>query len=730
MSRDELQESKENSIMDALIRGHDLLTERPNFKLIGREADLDRLSAILMRDKANSVIISGPGGVGCSAICMGLQARKSEPNAPFDIINKRLFWLDVDRLFASGDAKQIDQDFKWVISLLERTNDSILIIEDTKDFLEAIRNNGVSYFINSLNSCMKKDLTQIIFAVRDEDLNSLLNAHSDMREYYTLMFIDEPKPAALPKIIEGVSMELEVHHGIKIHPEAISVAIDLTTKYRTEDAGLSRAQPERSITLLDRALATYRLNAHEQHPKVPALLEKLKLAPQGEQGGIGLEISNLQKEFLDTQEQIKKLYRLQRDGEDAIFELEERLRTQLEKEKASRQNDKEEDTESIRSFSEVAANGGVESNAVFELRQKIAKFEEIVGENRKKYEALTADINSQLLLTTEMVMAEFSNISGIPADKLNENEREKLKNLEGNIQNFIYGQNEVVKAVADSIKAARIARRADDDNKPQASYFFLGPSGVGKSEICRVLAELLYDNRAALFKFNMAEYSEQHAKAKLIGAPPGYEGFEVGGILTNGMRKNPNRALLFDETEKAHDTIFDLFLSILDDGELSDSVGRKVYFKNTLVFMTSNIGLKHFMDKTLTRPQQIEAAWEDLKVRYRPEFLNRFNGRENVMCFNTLGLDSIQRIVTKEITKINAKYAHLGIGIDFNQDTFNDFCRDRYDPAIGARGIPGYINKHIEPFIVNTAFDDPNFKGRFLVNYDTNSKTLSYEVEK
>lgn len=705
--------------MNYLINGSDRLPT--DFKLIGRENELERLSSILMRSKANSIILVGAGGVGCSVLCMGLQAMKDDPNAPFDIISKRLFWLDVDGLFSSGKSEEINAQFQKICSILKRTPDSVMIVEDTRDFIEAMRNYGQTHFINSINSMVKSHQTQIIFEVRDEDLDMVLKVHSDMNEYYTMIDLAEPAPEVLPEIIKGISSNLVEHHGIKIQEDAYLTALEITSKYRTRDLGLSRAQPERTITLLDRALSTFRLNAHKQHPKVTKLLELQKADPSVDYQP---EIDRLNKEFSETQSKIKELFVYQRDGEAAIISLDEQIEEQLETERKNREAGVNEE---VKKFNSMASVGGFDSEIIRELKKKKSEFQKLVTENKKEFDALTDIINNDLILSKNNVLSEFSAISGISANKLNEDERAKLKHLESDILKRIFGQDIAVRKLADAIKVAKIGRR--QKGRPMASFMYLGPSGVGKTEIAKALAASILDDEAALLRFDMSEYMSKHDVAKLIGAPPGYEGFEAGGILTNAMRRNPNRILLFDEIEKAHPDIFNIFLQILSDGRLTDNVGRVVSFESAIIIMTTNIGQPHFLNEDLSWDDMVELANKDLAETYRSEFLNRFAGRENIICFKKLELDSIEKIVRKEIESIDKTYSDQGLGVKFNEKDMKTFCKDFYDPKIGARGLPGYIQSNLESMITNTILDNPSFVGNFIVKYDSKNRKFDYELE-
>lgn len=703
--------------MQYLITGGEFLKKQTDFKLVGRENDMNRLTSVLLRNNAASVILVGPGGVGATALVMGLQSLKDDPNVPFDIVSKRIFWLKTDDLFSSGNVEEINKNFNGVLNILKRTPDSILVIEDTRDFIEASRNNGCSNFINSLNSVVKNGESQVILETKDQDLDMVLSSHSDMKQCYTIIDLNEPTGEDLNQIVRVSAISLSHHHDIRIEDDAIQTAIDLTNKYRTRDSSLSRAQPERSANLLDRALSSYRLDAHKRHPKVSYLLATgiKENDPQ---------IIALDTEFSKTQERIKQLYRLQREGEIAVIDLEEQIATQkkAEEEAVARGEtiEQEEAPRRVQMFSTVAKAAGFESAKVRALREEIRKYEKVINENRAEFDVLTGEINEQLSLTKERVFSEFSRLSGIPVNKLNENEKERLRNLENLLNSRVFGQSQVIHKIANAIKVARIGNRGN--GKPQAAFLIMGPSGTGKTEVCKALAHALKDDEAALTRFDMSEYMEKHSVAKLIGAPAGYEGSERGGILTNAMRSNPNRIILFDEIEKADTAVFDLFLQILSDGRLTDNHGRTVSFADSMVIMTTNIGQTFFLDQSLSSEEAERLANIELDNIYRPEFLNRFAGRQNIVCFNRLELDSIERIVKREMNALTTAYKQNGLEIKFTDDSITRFCKDHYDPRHGARGLQGYVVANIEPLIVNMILENDVEGASIDLYYDSNTK--------
>ncbi len=723
----------EDLVHDHLIRGHDYLNYFPDFELVGRDQVLHKLTAILMRKHANNVLLIGAGGVGCSAICLGLQESKHKPDTPFDIVSKRFFWLDSDWLFSSGDAQNIGDGFSKALRTLSRTQDSVLIIDDMRDFIEAARNNGCTHLINALMRALKKKKFQVIIESRDDDLETVLKCHSDMLESYTMLDIAEPDEDLLREIVgSAASVRLRKHHKIRISDQAIEAAIDVTSKYRIRDLGLSRAQPERSLTLLDRALTTYRLKAHARDPQLDTLDEELaalrKEKKDSDASAVQKRIEDISIAWSERQQNIKSIFQELRDGEDAIRDLEAEIEAHRERERqtlqdASRDEEAGDNSANYVSFAARVSGSGYDSEAVTKLKSQISKYEAEVGKNKEKFDALTNEINNALELTRDHVLEEFSSISGIPVSKLTQDERAKLLHLDENLENRVFGQHEAVTLLANQVRVARAGLQSP--NKPQAAFMFLGPSGVGKTELAKALTVELFDDERSLLRFDMSEYMEKHAVAKLIGAPPGYEGYEAGGILTNEMRRNPRRIILFDEIEKAHPDIFNVFLQILDDARLTDNRGLTVSFRDAIILMTTNIGTTHFLaeeDFDIAKGMAIE----DLDAQYRPEFLARFNGKRNIVCFKPLSLEVIEKIAARDIRALNdmVRMSLPDLSVDIDDSSLRAMCRDHYKPITGARGITGYIEGVIKPEIANTVLFNQQASGTVVVRYDEKTREV------
>lgn len=706
-----------------LIRGTEYLANFPNFKLVGREYDLERISSILIRKSSNSLLLTGPAGVGTSALVLGLQASKKFSGTPFDIIVKKFFWLNTDSLFSSGDSHKINDDFQRMLKKLDQTPESVLVIKDTYNFIEAAHNTGNSHFINALNSIDKSDSFQVILEARDEQLTAVYKWNAAIPELYTLYDVKEPVGDELTQIVCSAADELALHHAIGIDSSAIDEAIHLTSKYR-DGFGLGGAQPQRSISLLDMALASYRQSTHKLHPKISELTLQIASAQDDK---VKSELQNHLNQWASEWEALKaeigKTYQYQRDGEGLRFKLHDELSAVIEEEK----HNAPPESAAIKTFAQLTANG-FDSPQVTRIKEKIRQVDKEIAANYERYKTLVGIANKDLLLTRNEIITEFSKISEISATKLDENEIENLIKLESNLLSRIFGQDEAVKHVANSIKVSKVDTL--EEPGPAVSYLLLGPSGVGKTEMAKAIAQYVIGDEKSLVRFDMSEYMEKHAVAKLIGAPPGYEGFEAGGILTNSVRKKPVGVYLFDEIEKAHPDVFNIFLQILSDGRLTDNIGRTVSFSDIIIIMTSNIGQSYYLDPNLSDEEAKNLANEELHKTYRSELLNRFNGRENILHFKRLPVKVIERIIHREIAKLNASYQIRDLAVEMSDSCISSFCQDHYDVVKGARGLPGYIKANMRPVIVNYILNNPDEKGTFYATYNMSRKNFEVSFVK
>jgi len=742
------------SSSDYLFRGSDYLAKHPDFKAVGREKEMKEVSNVLMRKDGNNLLLTGLAGVGVSSVVMGLQASKEDPNTPLDIVGKRFFWLDTDGLFSLGDANKVNEGFQKALATLARSPDTVLVIDDFKDFLEGVRNTGANNVINALMRELRVNKSlQAVFEVRDSDVGEALKAHSDMREIFTLMEIKEPNKATLTSMVQAGVKKLEEHHKIAISEEAIKSAVDLTSKYMIKE--LDSAQPKRTFMLLEGALTELRHSAHSR----PAALEPVEVrlanieaaiagtgvAPElagkspGELATMKIEakgqIGFINEQWAETQKKLRELYSEQRTGEENIRLLDEQIEAEKKKQiedskklEADKAAGKDVAGEKTRSLGFSMGKGGLETGVVRELNEKRVMWEKLVRDNKKQFDDITKDLNDGLELKNENVLAEFSRLSGVPVSRLGQDETTKLLNLDETLKKRVFGQNEPVEAVAKSVRRGRTGLKKA--NKPIGSFLFLGPSGVGKTELAKALAESLFGDQNALKVYNMSEFQEKHSVSVLIGSPPGYEGYADGGTLTNNMRRQPYCVNVFDEVEKGCREVFDIFLQILDEGMLTDRRGMTSSFANSINIMTSNIGAEHFLNPDISfdeaKKRALEVLWNPDREKggsgFRPEFLNRFTG---IFCFNRLGQPEILMIADKNFKEINSWIAEQGLSIKMDEADKKAMCEKEYVARGGARSIQQYIENSITSDISDTMLRNPGKEGTIKVTYDPATQKTS-----
>lgn len=743
---------------DFLVRGSDYLAKNPGFKLVGRDEELKSASNVLMRKDTNNLILHGQNGVGLTAVLMGLQSSKESLNTPFDIVGKRLYWLDIDALFSTGDTTQINEGFQRAMATLKSAPDTVLVIDDAKDFLDGIRNTGTNNIMNMLMREARLNPTfQVVFEARDENVGELFKAHSDIKEIFTLLEVKEPGRDMLETIVNAAVPGLEEHHGVSVSPEAIKMVLELTTKY--PGLTLGTAQPKRSSLILEGALTAYRHKMHTKPKGMEDLEGKLatvdvaleKGVAEGELAGksdneleaIKVETQNaiaeLQASWEVHQKDIRKVYSDIRNGEEQVRQIDAEMEAERKRrEEADATAEKKEDQAEAkgekverptsRSIFKTFSQAGFEGEAVDNLQTRRSKVVAAMERSKAQYKEMTKGINDGLELGAEHVLAEFSRLSNVPMNKLQQDETVKLLNLEETLRERVFGQDEPIREVAKAVRRGRAGLKKS--NKPIGSFIFLGPSGVGKTELAKALAAALFGDESALQVYDMSEYMEKHASAKLIGSPPGYEGYEAGGLLTNNMRRKPYCVNVFDEIEKANKTVFDLFLQIVDEGRLTDNHGIPASFANSINILTSNVGARYFLDKDLSFDEAKEKALADLwnpdpeVGGFRPEFLNRMTG---IFCFNRLGQVEIQLIAGKSLKELNSWIADKGLQVEMSNEDKSAMCEDKYKPENGARGIMNFIEREITSDVADTILRYPDKKGVLKVNYNKVSQKVSTE---
>jgi ATP-dependent Clp protease ATP-binding subunit ClpB len=705
-----------NVTVDVLTRGSDILARCPSFALVGRDSELAELSTVLMKLRRRNLIVTGRGGVGVSAIVLGLQASKKNLTTPVDIVGMRFFWLDTDRLFESGDNRAIHAAFERSRQTLAATPSAVLVIEDSADFVRSASTNGCTSLIHGLMGDLKAQKYQAILETSDEGLGEILKCDGDLLENCTLYEVKEPDAESLRLIVAQSKNELERHHRVRVSEGALEAAVQLTEKYKLTEL---RAQPDAAITLLDLALTHLCRDAHITPLNIKELRDNMLNAPAVEAEQLQGQLAAAEKEWDDRQRLVRALYREISDGEEQIRLLQQTV-VSLRDQHTARLGELNRN----RDTASGQASGGplevyrqADTPEMADVKRKISTLESLVADATRKYEQKVAEVYAGLSLHESHVLKSFSILSGIPVDKLTENERGKLRGLHEVLSARVVGQLEPTTEVAKAVKRARLGLKLP--NKPSGTFMFLGPSGVGKTELAKSLAEAL---SVPLLRFDMSEYMEKHAVAKLIGAPPGYEGYEQGGILTNQVRRNPYSVVLFDEIEKAHTDVFNVMLQLLDDARLTDSRGLTASFKDTIVIMTTNIGTPHFLDEAVPFEESKKLALADLRAQYRPEFLGRFGG--NIYAFQRLGFDVLEAIARKEVRRINELVQQQGISLVMEQEDIQQMVKGVYVAREGARSILGYLDRSLTSALADLILREGGMTGEVVARFDTESRSI------
>ncbi len=708
------------AVSQVITRGSDVLAALGNFRLVGRDQELKELTSTLMKMRKNNLIVTGRGGVGISAIVLGFQALKNDTKTPVDIVGKRFFWLNSDKLIESGNAQTINSLFDRVRQTLLKSKDSVLVIEDTIDFIRGAQSLGCSNLLNALMGDLKASKYQAILEAKDDNLGEILKCDGDVLEVFTLYEVREPTAENLRLILTDAVQTLEQHHGIRIEASAIETAATLTEKYKLPEL---RAQPDAAFTLLDRTLTDAAREAHISPKHIAVLKDELKRSQEHGRAALVQNIADEEKKWEGRQNDVRRVYRDLSDGEEEIRKLEDTILQLREETLQSAKQVERSGQGGSNALSTLVKNVNAENPQIAELQRKIVKLESLVAESRSSYKSKVAEIYAGLAINGDSVLRSFSVLSGIPVDTLTEDERTRLRGLEDVIAKRVIGQPEPTLEVAKAVKRARLGLKLP--NKPAGTFLCLGPSGVGKTELAKALAEAL---QVPLLRFDMSEYMEKHAAAKLIGAPPGYEGYEHGGVLTNAIRKCPYSVVLFDEIEKAHIDVFNIFLQVLDDARLTDSRGLTASFKDAVIIMTTNVGTPHFLDEALSFEEAKERALLDLRNQYRPEFLGRFRG--NIYCFQRLGLPVLEQIARKDISRIGKLVEERGIRILMADEDLRSLIEAKYVAREGARSVLGYIDRYITSGLADVVLNNDNASGDITISFDPVAKLVRFQRTK
>lgn len=673
---------------DALKKyGRDLVEDVKKGKIdpvIGRDAEIRRVIRILSRKTKNNPVLIGEPGVGKTAIVEGLAQRIVRKDVPEGLKDKTIFALDMSALVAGAKYRgEFEERLKAVLNEVKKSNGRILLfIDELHTIVGAGKSEGAMDAGNMLKPMLARGELHCIGATTLDEHRKYIEKDPALERRFQQVLVEEPTVEDTISILRGLKERFEIHHGVNIHDRALVTAAMLSDRYITD-----RFLPDKAIDLIDEACATIRTEIDSMPSELDEVTRKImqleieEAALSKEKDQASMErLEALRKELANFKEKSHAM-KARWDEEKKELQIIQQLREQLE---ASR-----------RSLEDAEAK--YDLNKAAELRH--GKIPALEKQLKEKEQQLTKSEKEGRLLREEVTEEEVAEIvgrwTGIPVSRLVEGEREKLLRLDQILHERVIGQEEAVQLVADAVIRARAGVK--DPNRPIGSFIFLGPTGVGKTELAKALAESLFDSEEHMIRIDMSEYMEKHAVSRLIGAPPGYVGYEEGGQLTEAVRRKPYSVILLDEIEKAHPEVFNILLQMLDDGRITDSKGRVVDFKNTVIIMTSNIGSSHLLEGLTDNGQILEPVREkvlaQLRQHFRPEFLNRV---DDTILFKPLTVKEISGIVGKLVNELQARLEDRQIKLSLTEETKMFIANEGFDPVYGARPLKRFIQRFIE----------------------------------
>ena len=671
-----MNEEKEENVLEKY--GRDITQYVKDGKVdpvIGRDDEIRSITRILSRKTKNNPVLIGEPGVGKTAIIEGLAGRIIKGDVPSSLKDKTIWELDMAALIAGAKYRgEFEERLKNVLNEVKKSEGNIIMfIDEIHMIVGAGKLDGAMDAGNMLKPMLARGEIHLIGATTLNEYRKYIEDDGALERRFQKVLVKEPTVSDTITILRGLKSRFEVHHGVSISDAALVSAATLSNRYITD-----RYLPDKAIDLIDEACATIRVQMDSVPENIDSLTRRIMK--------LQIEREAIKKDKDDiSRERVKEL-----DSKIKEMKSEEAyLRGNWEKEKAVQVDIKKtkKELEEARFKLEMAENN-------YDLEKAAVLRHGTIPELEKKLDNLKKSNNNNKILsdrvTEELVASVISRLTNIPISKLTKGEKEKVLNLEENMKLRVKGQDEALKLVSDAIIRSRSGIK--DENRPIGSFMFLGPTGVGKTEVARTLAYELFDDEKHMVRIDMSEYMESHSVSRLIGAPPGYVGYDEGGQLTEKVRRNPYSIVLFDEIEKAHRDVLNILLQILDDGRITDGHGRVVDFKNTIIIMTSNIGSQYVLDGKVDE----DMMNAELKNYFRPEFLNRI---DEIIVFNALSKKVIYEILDKLVDDLNKKIKHQRISISLTEKAKEFIVENGYDHNYGARPLKRYLSKNLETLL-------------------------------